>query len=50
MNIIKMLSKPTTERMPFEGVELTKFLQRIPFFKRMFHTQSEKFISLCLSS
>lgn len=40
MNIIKMISKPITERMPFEGVELTKFVQKLTFFKRYFPYQS----------
>ncbi len=50
MNIVKMISKPMNERMPFEGVELTKFVQKLSFFKRFFPFQSEKFITLCLSS
>lgn len=40
MNIIKMISKPFNERMPFEGVELTKFVQKLPFFRRFFPYQS----------
>lgn len=40
MNIIKMISKPMNERMPFEGVELTKFVQKLSFFKRFFPFQS----------
>ena len=40
LNIIKMISKPHNERMPFEGIELTKFIQKIPFFNRFFPIQA----------
>lgn len=50
LNIIKMISKPINERMPFEGIELTKFVQKIPFFHRFFPSQAEKFVSFCLSA
>ena len=50
MNIIKMISKPIYQRMPFEGVELTKFVQKLTFFKKYFPYQSQKFISFCLTS
>lgn len=49
LNVIKMLSKPIADRMPFEGVELTKFIQKIPFFKQFFPVHSENFVTMCLS-
>jgi hypothetical protein len=38
--LCKMLSKAQSERMPFEGVEIAKSLQRIPFFVKFFDMKS----------
>ncbi len=40
MQLYKMLSKPLSQRMPFEGVEIAKALQKVLLLNKLFDMKS----------